>query len=66
MSNLSKKIRDEKDKKRLKKLTGKTPKHRCPVCHRFSLWSDNGKVRVCLMCEILKKEREEYERTKQA
>lgn len=66
MSNLSKKIRDEEDKKRLKKLTGKTPKHRCPVCHRFSLWSDNGKVRVCLMCEILKKEREEDERTKQA
>lgn len=66
MSNISKKIRDEEDKKRLKKLTGKTPKHRCPVCHRFSLWSDNGKVRICLMCEILKKEKEEYERTKQA
>lgn len=66
MSNISKKIRDEEDKKRLKKLTGTTPKHRCPVCHRFSLWSDNGKVRICLMCEILKKEREEYERTKQA
>lgn len=66
MSNICKKIRDEEDKKRLKKLTGKTPKHRCPVCHRFSLWSDNGKVRICLMCEILKKEREEYERTKQA
>lgn len=66
MSNISKKIRDEEDKKRLKKLTGKTPKHRCPVCHRFSLWSDNGKVRICLMCEILKKEREEYELTKQA
>ena len=66
MSNISKKIRDEEDKKRLKKLTGKTPKHRCPVCHRFSLWSDNGKVRICLMCEILNKEREEYDRTKQA
>lgn len=66
MSNLSKKLRDEEDKRRLKKLTGKTPKHRCPVCHRFSLWSDNGKVKICLMCEILKKEREEYERIKQA
>lgn len=64
MSNLSKKLRDEEDKKRLKRLTGKTPKHRCPVCHRFSLWSDNGKVKICLMCEILKKEREEHERIK--
>jgi len=58
MSNFSKKIRDEEDKKRIKKITGKTPKHRCPICHRFTLWASDGKYRKCLMCEIIKKEKE--------
>ena len=59
MANLAKKLRDEEDKKQIKKLTGKTPKHRCPICHRFTLWGNNGKTKKCLMCEIMKKEREE-------
>lgn len=58
MSNLAKKLRDEEDKKQIKKLTGMTPKHRCPVCHRFTLWKTNGKQKVCLMCEIIKQERQ--------
>ena len=43
MANLAKKLRDEEDKKQIKKLTGKTPKHRCPICHRFTLWANDGK-----------------------
>lgn len=56
MSNLSKKIRDEQDKKLILKMTGKTPKHRCPVCHRFTLWinKENSKNQ-CLMCEIIRR-----------
>ena len=59
MANLAKKLRDEEDKKQIKKLTGKIPKHRCPICHRFTLWVNEGKTRKCLMCELIKKEREE-------
>lgn len=55
MSNFAKKLRDEEDKKYLKQLTGKTPKHRCPICHRFTLWTNEGKQKKCLMCEIIKK-----------
>lgn len=59
MANLAKKLRDEEDKKQIKKLTGKTPKHRCPICHRFTMWTVDGKERKCLMCELIKKENEE-------
>ena len=61
MSNFAKKLRDEEDKKKLKQLTGKTPKHRCPVCHRFSLWTNDGKIKKCLMCEMQKQERKKNE-----
>lgn len=57
MANLAKKLRDEEDKKQIKKLTGKTPKHRCPICHRFTMWAVDGKERKCLMCELIKQER---------
>lgn len=59
MSNLAKKLRDEEDKKKLKQLTGKMPKHRCPVCHRFSLWINNDKGKnQCLMCKLIKEDKE--------
>lgn len=61
MSNLAKKIRDEKDKKVLFQTFGKKPKHRCPECHRFSLWLPNkksGKIE-CVMCEMIRMTREE-------
>lgn len=62
MSSLSKKIRDVEDKKRIKEMTGKTPKHRCPVCHRFTMWINDGKSKhQCLMCEIIRKEKEKKE-----
>lgn len=61
MGNLAKKIRDENDKKVLKEMFGREPKHRCPVCHRFSLWvpSKNGKESECVMCELIRRTREE-------
>lgn len=65
MSNLSRKIRDEEDKKRIKRITGKTPKHRCPICHRFTLWINTENTKhQCLMCEVIRKEREKNERIK--
>ena len=65
--NLAKKIQDNNDKKLLKKMFGKNPKHRCPVCHRFTFWvpkmyKDGGfvdsKEQNCFQCQlsILKKE----------
>lgn len=60
MANLAKKVRDENDKRVLKEKFGKTPKHRCPVCHRFSLWTTgkDGK-KTCIMCELMRRTREE-------
>lgn len=59
MSNFAKKLRDEEDKKKIKQLTGKTPKHRCPVCHRFTLWINNDKEKnQCLMCKLIKEDKE--------
>ncbi len=59
MGSLSKKIRDTEDKERIKKMTGKTPKHRCPDCHRFTVWFNDGKSKhQCLMCELIRKEKE--------
>ena len=61
MPNLRKKIRDENDKKVWREMFGKEPKHRCPVCHRFSLWvpKKNGKGTECVMCELIHRTREE-------
>lgn len=61
MGNPHKKIRDENDKKVLKEMFGRAPKHRCPVCHRFSLWVPSkvdGKPE-CVMCELIRRTREE-------
>lgn len=58
MSSFEKKIRDEEDKRKIKQITGKTPKHRCPVCHRYSIWITNKEVKnQCLMCKIIAKEK---------
>lgn len=63
MGNLAKKVRDNNDKKVLKQMFGKEPKHRCPVCHRFSLWvpskKNGGKGTECVMCEMMRMTREE-------
>lgn len=62
MSNIYKKIRDMEDKEKIKKMTGKTPKHRCPICHRFTLWvNDETNKSQCLMCEMIRKEKEKSE-----
>lgn len=55
MGNMAKQIQANEDKKFLLKKTGKTPKHRCPVCHRFSMWfiSKDGKSRNCYWCTIM-------------
>ena len=61
MSNLAKKTRDENDKKVLQQAFGRKPKHRCPECHRFSLWLPNkktGKIE-CVMCEMIRMTKEE-------
>ena len=63
MSNLDKKVRDNNDKKVLKEMFGKNPKHRCPVCHRFSLFNHNDeklkKHNGCLMCHLISETRKE-------
>lgn len=61
MGNPAKKYRDNNDKKVLKEMFGKTPKHRCPECHRFSLWVPNKKTGKpeCVMCELIRRTREE-------
>ena len=62
MANLAKQIRDKKDKEMIKKMTGKTPKHRCPVCHRFTLWMNDKQYKnQCLMCKIIEEERKNKE-----
>ena len=61
MSNLAKKMRDENDKKVLSQAFGRKPRHRCPICHRFSLWLPNkktGKIE-CVMCEMIRMTKEE-------
>ena len=54
-------MRDENDKKVLVQAFGRKPKHRCPECHRFSLWLPNkktGKIE-CVMCEMIRMTKEE-------
>lgn len=54
MGNLAKQIRDRNDKEMIKRMTGKTPKHRCSVCHRFTLWINDEKTKnQCLMCKMI-------------
>lgn len=54
MASFTKQIRDKKDKELIKKITGKTPKHRCPDCHRFTLWMNDGKSKhQCIMCKLI-------------
>ena len=69
MGNQCKKIRDENDKKVLKEMFGKKPKHRCSVCHRFTLFNHNDpKLKEhngCVMCHLIdqtRKERADEER----
>lgn len=69
MRNLQKKVRDNNDKKTLKQMFGKEPKHRCPVCHRFTLFNYNDpklkKHNGCVMCYLIdqtRKERADEER----
>lgn len=52
MSSMGKKIQANEDKKFLLRKTGKTPKHRCPVCHRFTMWftARDGKTKNCYWC----------------
>ena len=58
--SLQRKLRDQNDKKVLKDMFGKEPKRRCPICHRFSIWVTNDKVKnQCVMCELIRRTREE-------
>lgn len=63
MGNLEKRVRDNNDKKVLKQMFGKNPKHRCPVCHRFSLFNHNDpKLKEhngCVMCHLIAETRKE-------
>lgn len=65
MTSLAKKIRDNNDKKVLKQTFGKEPKHRCPVCHRFTLFNHNDpKLKEhngCVMCYLIEETRKEKE-----
>lgn len=51
---LEKKNEIKEDKAEIKKKTGIVPKHRCPVCHRYTVWKTvevAGKVtRQCYWC----------------
>ena len=69
MGSLHKKIRDNNDKKVLKEMFGKEPKHRCPVCHRFTLYNHKdtrlNPYKGCVMCYLIaetRKERAENEK----
>lgn len=63
MTSLQKKFRDNNDKRVLKEKFGKEPKHRCPVCHRFTLF-DHKDARLnpykgCIMCYLIAETRKE-------
>ena len=68
--SLQKKMRDEKDKKVLYEHFGVKPKHRCPTCHRFTLFNHsdtklkeyNGCVMCFLIAETKKEKMEDGER----
>jgi ribosomal protein S27E len=59
MSNFAKKIRDMKDKEMIQRVTGETPKHRCPDCHRFTVWINTENTKhQCLMCKMIQEGKE--------
>jgi hypothetical protein len=63
MGSLHKKFRDANDKRVLKQMFGTEPKHRCKVCHRFSLFNHNDpKLKEhngCVMCYLIEQTRKE-------
>ena len=69
MASLKKKLRDENDKKVLKEMFGKAPKHRCPVCHRFTFFSSKDprlkEHNGCVMCYLIDQTRKEREANEQ-
>jgi uncharacterized protein (DUF983 family) len=53
MSSINKKFRDIYDKLYIKKHLGRDPKHRCPKCHRFTLYRITKKGEaLCFWCEL--------------
>ena len=62
MGSPLKKIQDNRDKEFIYRNTGKRPKRRCPVCHRFTVWIKNkdSKGTTCVFCGLaeMKKEKE--------
>ena len=64
--SLKKKMRDEQDKKVLYEHFGKKPKHRCSVCHRFSLFNYNDpklkEFNGCVMCYLIDQTKKEKEK----
>ena len=63
MASLHKKFRDNNDKRVLKEKFGKEPKHRCPVCHRFTLFNHKdtklNPYNGCVMCYLIAETRKE-------
>lgn len=63
MASLQKKFRDNNDKRVLKEKFGKEPKHRCPVCHRFTLFDHKdtklNPYKGCIMCYLIAETRKE-------
>ena len=61
--SLSKKMRDENDKRVLEQQFGKRPKHRCKNCHRFSLFNYNDpklkEFNGCVMCYLIAETKKE-------
>lgn len=52
MASMTRQIQANNDKTFLLNKMGKKAKHRCPVCHRFTLWvlSKDGKRSNCYWC----------------
>lgn len=55
MSNIERKIRKNKEKKTIKVLFGKEPKHACKVCGKMTLFVDGA----CIRCNGMYAKREE-------
>lgn len=53
MSNISKKIKKNREVITGKLITGKTPKHRCSKCKKFTLYDKEGN---CIYCSGKDKE----------
>jgi hypothetical protein len=50
MSSLLKKYRDQEAITYIKQRTGKKPKHRCPMCHMFTLYRTVKGENLCIWC----------------